>query len=88
MNDLMSSLSSKIQRAISESIIEQILPQIQATFRSGQGQVPRKGWNVPAERPEYRSEEAFNRKFRSSSRDEFPQNLIRDENQEDTSDRK
>ena len=67
---------------MSEAFNEQVLPQVQSTFRAGQGRVPGKVWNVPAERPEYRSEEAF--KFRSSSRDEVPRNLIRDEDEEDT----
>ena len=84
MNALVSTVSSQIQNAISETIIEQLLPKIQATFTSGQGQVPRKGWNVPAEKKRCRSEEAFRRTFRISSRDEFLQNLIRDEDEEDT----
>ena len=75
----MSSVSSQIQMAISEAIREQVLPQIQTALKSGQGQVPCKGWNVPAESPLYRSEETFNRKFSSSSRDEFPQSFIRDQ---------
>ena len=69
MNDLMSNVCSQIQRAIHEAINEQILPQVQATLRSGQGQVPRRTWEVPGRRRECRSEEALNRKFRSSSRD-------------------
>ena len=84
MNDLMCSVSSQIQRVISEAINEQLLPQIQAPLRTRQGRKPRKGWNVAAERREYKSEETFNRKFRSSSRDEFPRNLIRDDDEEDT----
>ena len=52
----MSSVSSEIQRAKREAINEHILPQIQASLRSGQGQVPHREWNVPAERPEYRFE--------------------------------
>ena len=80
----MSSVRSHIQRAISEAINEQVLPQIQAALRSSQGQVPHRGWNVPAEKAEYRSEETFNRKIRSSSRDEFPRSLIRDEDEEGT----
>ena len=40
MNDLRSSVSSHIQRAISKAMNEQVLPLIQATLRSGQGQVP------------------------------------------------
>ena len=79
----MSCVSSQIQRATNEAINEQ---EIQATLRSGQGLMPRMRWNVPAERPEYRSEEAVNSKFRSSFRDEFPRNLIRDEDEEDTHD--
>ena len=47
MNDIMSSVSSKLQRAISEAINEQVLPPIQATLRSGQGQVPSRGWEAP-----------------------------------------
>ena len=80
----MSSVSSHIQRAIIQAINEQFLPQIQARLWSGQGQVPRKGLNVPAERPEYRSEETFIHKYRSSSRDEFFRNVIRDQYEEDT----
>ena len=45
MNDLPSSVSYQIQKAISEAIKEQFLPQIQATLTSGQGPVPREGWN-------------------------------------------
>ena len=76
MNDLMNSVSSQIQGVISEAITEHISPQIQATHRSGQGQVPRKGWSVPAERPKFRPDEAFTLKCWSSSRDEFPRSLI------------
>ena len=84
MNDLMISASSQIPRAVSEAVNEQGLPQIQATLRSGRGQMPRKGWNFPSETPEYKTGESFNCKFRSSLRDEFPRNLIRDEDEEDT----
>ena len=66
MNDLMSSVSSQIQRAINEAINEQVLAQIQAYLRSGQGQVPNRRWEVPGRKPECGSEEALNRKFRSS----------------------
>ena len=76
MNDLMSSMSSQTQRAISEAINEQVLPQIQSTLRSGQGQVPNRGWEVPGRRQECGSEEALNRKFRSSSRDEIPRRKL------------
>ena len=78
----MSSVSLQIQRAISEANLEQLLPQIQSSLRSGSGQMPQKGWNVPTERPEYRSEGNLNNKVKSSSRDEFPRNLIRDKDDE------
>ena len=40
MDDFMSTVSSQIPRAINEAISDQILSQIQATLRSGQGQMP------------------------------------------------
>ena len=46
--------------------------------------MPQKGWNVPTERPENRSEGNLNCKARSSSRDEFPRNLTGDEDVGDT----
>ena len=84
MNDLMCSLSSLFQRAISGAVNEQVLAKIQASLKSGSGQMPEKGWNTPTERPEDRSEENLSRKARSSSRDEFPRNLNGDEDEEDT----
>ena len=80
MNDLMSSVSSQIQRAIRQAIKEQI----QATLRSGQGQVPNRRWEVLSRRQECRSEEALNRQFRSSSRDKLPSNFDRNEDLENT----
>ena len=80
----MSSVSSLIQRAISLAITQQVLPQIQATLRSRQGEVPSRGWEVPDRRPECRSEGALNHKFRSSSRDEIPRSFNRDEDLENT----
>ena len=52
----MSSGSAQIERALSEAIHEHVLPQIQAIFKSGQGQVHSRGWEVPERRPECRSE--------------------------------
>ena len=72
VNDLMISVSSQTQRAINEAINEHVLPQIQATLRSGPGQVPSRRWEFSDRRPECRSGKAPNRKFRSSSRDELP----------------
>ena len=79
MNGLMNSVSLQIQRAISEVINEQVLPQIQVSLRSGSGQMPQKGWNVLTERLEYSSEGTFNRKVRSSSRDEILRILTHEE---------
>ena len=67
-------MSSQIQRAITDANNEYVSLQIQATLWSGQGQVPPQEMECPA----------FNLKFRSSSRDEFPRNLIRDEDEKDT----
>ena len=80
MSELMSSVSSQIQRAINE----QVLPQFQCTLKSGQGQIPNRRWKVPARRSGYRPEEALNRKFRSGLRDELPRDLKRNEDLEDT----
>ena len=86
INDLIRSVSSQIKMAISEAINEQVLPQIQATLRSGQEQVPSRGWEVPGRRPgcRCRSEEVPNCKFRSSLRDEFPRNFKKNEDLENT----
>ena len=84
MNVLMSSVSTQVQRAINEAINEQVSPQIQATLRSGPGRVPDGRWEVPVRRPECRSEEVLNRKFRSSSRDYFARDYDRNEDLENT----
>ena len=84
MSDLISSVSSQIRRAINEAINEQVLPQIQATLKSGQVQIPNRRWEVPARRPGCRSAEALNCIFRSSSRDELPRDMNRNEDLEDT----
>ena len=71
MNDFMSAVSSQIQRAINEANSDQILPQIQATLKSGQGHMPESRWEDTARRPEYRSEKALDRMFRSDSRHKY-----------------
>ena len=53
---------------------------------SGNRQKPQKGWNFPANRTERRSEDVFNLKFRSSSRDEFPRNINITEYEQETHD--
>ena len=86
MCDLMSSVSSQIQRATNEAINEQIFPQTQDTLRSGHEQVNERRWEVPARRPGCRSEEVLDRRFRSSSRDGFPRGYNENENLENTLD--
>ena len=70
MGDFMSSVSSQIQRVINEATNDQILPQIQATLKTGQGQIPERRWEIPARRQGFCSEEAIDSRFRSSCRDE------------------
>ena len=84
LSDLLSSVSSQTQGATNEAINEQVLPQIQATLRSGQGQISNRRCDVPARRLGCISEEALNRKFRSSSREGLPRDLNRNEDLEDT----
>ena len=74
MDEFMSSVSSQIQGAINQEINDQILPQIQATLRSGQRQMPERRWETPASRQGFCFEEAIDRRFRSSSRDECNKN--------------
>ena len=87
MGELLSSVSSQIQRAINEAINNQILPQIQATLRSDQGQMPERRWEIPAGRQGFSSEEAIDSRFRSSSRDECNRNFNGNENLNNTCDR-
>ena len=46
MGDFMGTVSSQIQRAINEAISVEILPQIQATLRSRQRQMPERRWDL------------------------------------------
>ena len=64
----MSTVSSQIQRAMIEANSDQILPQMQATLRSGNGQMPERRWEVPPRRQGFSSEEALNRRFRNRSK--------------------
>ena len=79
MRDFMSSVSSKFQRAINEAINDQILPQIQTFLRSGHEQMSERRREDLAKRQGCSSEEALNRRFRSSSRDECNRDSSRDE---------
>ena len=60
MDEMMNSVSVPIQRAINDAIRNQVLPQIQNAIMAGSGRVTRKGWDVPAERPEINPEEHRN----------------------------
>ena len=75
---MMNSVSVQIQRAINDAISNQVLPQIQDAIMAGSGHVTRKGWNVPAERPETNSEVLRNVGARDSSRSEHVQNRQND----------
>ena len=86
MNNSMITVKSRIQRATNEAISDQILPQIHATLTSGQGRMPQRRWEDPARRPEYRSEEALDSRFRSDSRVEYYSIPNRNEDLESTHD--
>ena len=60
MDEMMNSVSFQIWRAINDAISNQILPQIQNPFKAGSGQTTQKGSNVPAEKPEYDTEDCRN----------------------------
>ena len=79
IDEMMNSVSVQIQRAISDAISNQILPQIQNAFNAGSGQTTQKGWNVPAERPEYDTEGCLIDKIMSNSRGELIRNLPNDD---------
>ena len=68
MDKMMNSVSVQIQRAINDAISNQVLPQIQNAILAGSGRVTRKGWDVPAERPEMNPEVQRNLKTRNNPR--------------------
>ena len=86
MGDFVSAVSSQIQRPINEAISDQILPQMQATLRAGQGQLPERRWQVQVRGQVFRSEEALNPRFKSNSRDKLPRFSNRNEDLECTPD--
>ena len=71
MDEMMNSVSVQIQRALKDAISNQILPQIHNAFKAGSGQLTQKGWNVPAERPEYGTEDCRNDRIRCNSKSEL-----------------
>ena len=79
MDEMMNSVSVQIQRAINDAISNQVLPQIQSAFKARSGHVTRKGWDVPAERPEYVVEDCRNEKIRSNSKSELICNRLNDD---------
>ena len=84
MIGLICSVSTQFQRPKNEARSKQVLPQIQPTLRTRPGQVPDRSWEVPARRPECRTEEVLKRKFGSSSRDELTRDFNRNEDLENT----
>ena len=66
MDDMFNNVSSQIQRAINEAINSQVLPQIQNALMAGSGRETRRGWEVPAERPENHSEVQQNTRTRTT----------------------
>ena len=70
MDEMMNSVSVQIQRAINDAISTQVLPQIQNIIMAEPGHRTKKGWDVPAERPEPNSEVQRNLNAKSSLRNE------------------
>ena len=70
MDEMMNNVSSQIQRAINDAISNQVLPQIQNVIMAGSGRVTRKGWDVPAERPETNPEVQRSLNARNNLRNE------------------
>ena len=52
MDEMMNSVNVQIQRAINDAISNEVLSQIQNAIMAGPGHMTKKGWNVPAKRPE------------------------------------
>ena len=67
---MMNSVGVQIQRAINDAISNQVLSQIQNAIMAGSGHVTRKGWKVPAERPDPNPEVDRNLNAKNSSRNE------------------
>ena len=71
MDEMMNGVSVQIQRAIIDAISSQVLPQIQNAIMAGLGHVTQKGWNVPAEGAETKTEVLRNEKDRNTSKFEL-----------------
>ena len=70
MDELMSNVSSQIQRAINEAINTQVLPKIQNVIVAGTGRETRRGWETSVERPETNSEVQHNPNVKINPRNE------------------
>ena len=78
LDEMMNSVSVQIQRAITDAISNQVLPQIQNSIMAGPGHMTKKGWIIPAERPETNPEVPRSEKARNDLRSE--QNQFRQHN--------
>ena len=78
MDEMMNSVSVRIQRAINDAISNQVLPQIQTVIMAGSGHMTKKGWNVRAEGPDTNTEVLRNEKARTNSKTELVQNRLSD----------
>ena len=76
MDEMMNSVSVQIQRAISDAISTQVLPQIQNVIMVGSGHGTRKGWDVPAERPELIAEVQRKLNAKNNLRNEQDENQL------------
>ena len=63
---MMNSVNVRIQRASSDAFSNQVLPQIQNAIMAGSGHSTKRGWNVPAERPEVNPETTAVRKLKAT----------------------
>ena len=79
MDEMMSNVSSQIQRAKNEAINTQVLPQIQNVIMAGSVRETRRGWETSVERPEINSEVQHNPNVKINPRNERSDNHRNDE---------
>ena len=70
IDEMMSIVSSQIQRGINEAINAQVLPQIQNVIMAGSGRETRRGWETSVERPAINSEVQHNSNVKNNLRNE------------------
>ena len=78
MDEMMNSVNVRIQRAISDAISNQVLPQIQNVIMAGSGHLTKRGWTVPAEKPEINHEDYRSEKTKSNFRRELTRDCFLD----------